>query len=56
MPHIGSSLIDWLTADFEILGLAGQNWMLALSGGAAAIFFIVALVSRACDRPTRRIH
>ncbi len=53
---MGNAILDWLTADFQVFGLAGQNWMLALTGGAAAIFLILALVSRACERPPRRIH
>ncbi|HET7850166.1 MAG TPA: hypothetical protein VFL51_13990 [Pseudolabrys sp.] len=55
MPHIGNAVLDWLTADFQAFGLTGQNWMLALTGGAAAIFLILALVAHICEKPTRRI-
>ncbi|HEU4661656.1 MAG TPA: hypothetical protein VFS63_13450 [Pseudolabrys sp.] len=46
MLHIGSSLFAWLTADFEIFGLSGQNWMLAFSGGVTAIFLVLAVFMR----------
>jgi hypothetical protein len=55
VPHIGNAVLDWLTADFQVFGVTGQHWMLALTGGAAAIFLVLALVSRVCEKPTRRV-
>jgi hypothetical protein len=34
-------MLNWLTSSWELFGLSGQNWMLAIAGGL--LFYIVAL-------------
>jgi hypothetical protein len=46
VPNIGSALLDWLVADFDFFGWDGQNWMVVLFAGAAAIFVAIMVFSR----------
>ena len=39
-------MLDWLTGNFELLGLALQNWMLVVTGGLLLYIAVLAIGGR----------
>ena len=38
-------MLDWLTGNCDLFGLAGQNWMLVLGGGFA-LYIAMLVIAR----------
>ena len=36
-------MLDWLTGNCELFGLAGQNWMLVVAGGLLSYIVVLAI-------------
>ncbi len=39
-------MLDWLTANCEVFGLTGQNWMLVVGSGLALYIAIMVVARR----------
>jgi len=39
-------MLNWLTGNFDLFGLSGQNWMLVIAGGLLAYIVVLALSRR----------
>jgi hypothetical protein len=39
-------MLNWLTGNFDLFGLSGQNWMLVVAGGLLAYIAVLAIGRR----------
>lgn len=39
-------MLDWLTGDFDLFGVPGQNWMLVFGGGLLLYIAILVIAQR----------
>jgi len=44
-------MLEWLTGNWELFGLAGQNWMWLLGGGLLIYIALLTLAGRRLGAP-----
>ena len=54
MSDFTNNLLDWLTANCDLCGGAGQNWMLVAGGGILLYIGMLVIAQRRHTRSWRR--
>ena len=46
LSRLTQAMLNWLTGNFELFGLPGQNWMLVVAGGLLLYIAVLAIGRR----------